>query len=265
MRKYGFIVNMEWKLPICMTCHSGINTNGMYEHLNKELKGLGLSVSREYCKAVKEEYGLLSRSSLKSPTSVILAIYGLPIKHDLYYCDKCGYAAHTKTTLVAHKKCGGYKILCGPAQTFFPTTGEKFFAVIDPLAKVTKPVDPTSIAARFKSQFTPAPSSDRLITIPSNNRDVSHFLSLGNWFQEVEGLTGREAYDITRNSLPNLRGLVRQSMNLYVDAMNKELLEEDFAVKVAMGDYNGCALSQTMGIACLFTSGSQGWVDYQPA
>jgi hypothetical protein len=86
-----------------------------------------------------------------------------------------------------------------------------------------KKVDPASVAAWFKAQFTPAPTSNWLITIPSNNCDVSHFLSLRNWFQEVEGLTGREAYDITQNSLPNLWGLVCQSMNLYVGAMDEEL------------------------------------------
>jgi hypothetical protein len=55
----------------------------------------------------------------------------------------------------------------------------------------------------------------------------------------VEGLTSREAYETTQNSLPDLQGLVHQSMNLYVGAMDKELLEEDFAVTVAMGNYNG--------------------------
>lgn len=102
-----------------------ISINEMYKHLNQELKGFGLSISCEYCKAVNEEYSLLSHSSLKSLTSVIWVIYGLPIKHNLYYCNKCGNAAHIKKALVCYKKCEGYKILCGPAQMFFPTTGDK--------------------------------------------------------------------------------------------------------------------------------------------
>ena len=67
---------------------------------------------------------------------------------------------------------------------------------------------------------------------------MHHFLSLGDWFEEVNGLTGDQAYSITREALPDLRSLVRQSINLYIDSMNEELSGVDFAIKVAMGDYN---------------------------
>jgi len=79
------------------------------------------------------------------------------------------------------------------------------------------------------------PPGDSLITVPTNTRNMSHFLTLGNWFKEVEGLTG---YDITRGSLPDLHGAIRKSVKSYVKLMNAELQEEDNGVKVAMGDYN---------------------------
>ena len=87
---------------------------------------------------------------------------------------------------------------------------------------------------------------DLPITILSNICDVNHFLSLGNWFQEVEGLTGKEARNITRTSLPELRPLIRKSMDLYVMTKNAELQKEDSAVKIAMGDYNSEFYSPTV-------------------
>lgn len=125
----------------------------------------------------------------------------------------------------------------GPAQTFFPKTNRDFFAVEVAPAKASDPDGPIPISIRFKAQFAPDSADDPLITIPSDTRDMNHFLSLGNWFQEVDGLTGREVYDITRNSLPTIRPLVRNSVNLYIAAKNAELLEEDPAVKISMGDY----------------------------
>ena len=257
MRTYGFLVNTKWKLAICVGCRSGISAESLWKHLNSHLKEFGLRVSQAYCSSIVGKYGLLTRNTLKSPTSIIPAIYGLPIRPNLQYCSECGYAARARSTMLRHKNegCKDSKILHGPAQTFFPTPrGQCFFAVKIPQPKATKPAGPVSISSRFKAQFAPALFCDQLITIPSNNRDVNHFLSLGNWFQEVEGLTGSEAYDISRNSQSDLRSLVRQSMNTYISTMNEELLGEDFSVKVTMGDYNGWVLPQNMPLSYLFMS-----------
>ena len=242
MLAYGFFINTKWRLAICMTCYSGIGAENLHRHLNHDLKQLGLSVSRNYCTSIVTKYSLLPRSKLIPPTSIIPAIYGLPIESNMQYCSSCGYAAHIRSSIVRHHRldlCQGSAILSGPAQTFFPTTNREYFAVVVPLAKQPKPDAPIPISTLFKSQFLPEIVVDTLITIPSNTRDMNHFLSLGNWFQEVEGLTGKEAHHISRYSQPELRVLVRKSIDLYVKERNKELKElSDNGVKTAMGDYN---------------------------
>jgi hypothetical protein len=236
----GFFVNTKWKLAICTTCSSGVGADTLYSHLNKHLKSLGLQATRGYCKSVIEKYHLLSRPRIQLPTTIVPAVYGLPIKSNMYHCSGCGYAAQTTSSIRFHRQtqgCQGSAVL-GLAQTFFPKAHIHFFAVTVPPAKASEPDGPVPVSVLFKAQFAPRPISDPLITIPSNTRDMNHFLSLGNWFQEVNGLTGKEVQYITRNSLSRLRPLVRKSVNLYVETKNGELREEDPAVKVSMGDYN---------------------------
>lgn len=213
------------------------------------MKEVGLTAPRTYCKSVARTHGIPPRAELSLPTSIIPAIYGLPIQSDMHYCGNCGYAARTPVSVRLHqagdfvttrywnKKCQGSGILTGYAQTFFPTSNREFFAVKVPQASASKPDGPVPISTRFMAQFS-GPLGDSLITVPTDTRNMSHFLSLGNWFKEAEGLTGREAYDITRGSLPDLRGGIQKSVKLYVEMMNAELQEEDNGVKVAMGDYN---------------------------
>ena len=67
---------------------------------------------------------------------------------------------------------------------------------------------------------------------------MNHFLTLGNWFKEMNGLTGKEAYHITQDLLPDLCGTVQKLVESYVKMMNVELEAEDNGVKVAMGNYN---------------------------
>ena len=69
-----------------MTCHSGIGADNLHRHLNHDLKQLGLSVSRNYCTSIVTKYSLLPHSKLIPPTSIILAIYGLPIESNMQYC-----------------------------------------------------------------------------------------------------------------------------------------------------------------------------------
>lgn len=237
MQEYGFVVNTRWKLAICLGCNSGVDAQRLYQHLKHEIKPR--KAPREYCKSIVTRFGLLTATKLKSPTSVIPAIFGLTIVPNMYYCNRCGYAACHPKTITSHYRnstCPGSDILCGPAQAFFPTTRRGFFAVRVPPAMETKPRE-VPLSALFKAQVTP-PQATPLITVPSDTRDIHHFLSIGDWFREVSCLTGEEAYHITREASPDLRPLVRQSMNSYIDAMNEELSGVDFAVKVAMGDYN---------------------------
>lgn len=241
MLSYGFFINKKWRLVICQTCCSGVAADRLNAHLSQDLKQLGLYVPCGYCTSLIKQYSLLSRSKLRPPTSVIPAIYGLPIKPNMKYCSNCGYAAVVHASVVRHQQsgCQGFKVLDGPAQTFFPTTNQDYFAVEVPDTNQPNLDDPTLVSTLFKAQFFPEPASDPLITIPSNIHDINHFLTLGNWFEEVEGLTGKEAYHITRNSLPKLHELIWKSVDLYVKERNKELKKEsDHAVKTAMGDYN---------------------------
>jgi len=239
MLAYGFFVNTKWGLAICMACRTSVAANELYGHLKKDLKELGLSASRSYCDSVIKTYSLRRRDKVKLPTSAIPAIHGLPVKSNMECCGGCGYAAQTRSSILRHQngKCKDSGIHCGHAQTFFPRTNRDYFAVKTAPAKAPKPDGPTPVSTQFKALFSGLPSNS-LITVPSNTRDMNHFLTLGNWFQEVDGLTGREAHGITRDSLPVLRTLVRESVNLYVTAMNTELRGEDPAVKIAMGDYN---------------------------
>lgn len=241
MLRHGFIVNTKWKLAICLGCKSGIgiDAGGLQKHLNHENKPR--KVSREYCQSIIKRFGLLTRTKIKLPTSVIPAIFSLAITPDMYCCNRCGYAARAQKTLIKHYKdrvCPGsyLDIRCGPAQAFFPKTRCNFFAVRVPLARTPGPSE-VPLSVLFKAQVTPIQTTP-IITVPSNTRDMNHFLLIGDWFQEVNCLTGEEAYHITRKALPDLRPVVRQSVNSYVEAMNKELSGVDFAIKVAMGDYN---------------------------
>jgi len=249
MLAYGFFVNTKWKVAICMTCKTGVCADALHAHLKKDLKEVGLTAPRTYCVSVAKDYGIPSRAELRLPTSIIPAVYGLPIESDMRYCGNCGYAARRSPTISRHqdggfvvgryweKKCKGSGIRTGYAQTFFPKTNRDFFAVEVPLAKTSKPDEPIPISTRFMAQLS-GPPSDSLITVPSDSRNMNHFLTLGNWFKEVNGLTGKEAYHITRDSLPDLHGTVRKSVKSYVKMMNVELEAEDDGVKVAMGDYN---------------------------
>ena len=128
-------------------------------------------------------------------------------------------------------------------QTFFPKMNWCFFAVRVLPAEAPKSDDPIPISIRFNTHFAPECISDPLITIPSNTHNMNHFLSLGDWFQEVAGLTGGEVDNIAQNSLPEVWPLVHKSINSYVAKKNKELWGEDPAVKVSMCDYNECVLS----------------------
>ena len=237
MDKYGFVVNTKWKLAICLGCKTGIDAKGLYDHINNEIKPN--KVSYEYCKTVTVKFGLLTRNKLKLPTSVIPALFSLPITPNMLYCNRCGYAACIRASILRYhvdQACPNSSILHGPAQTFFPTTRRNFFVVRVPPARAAEPSE-VKISTLFKAQF-PQLQVNPLIAPPSDVRDTNHFLSLGDWFQEVAGLGYDQVHHIARNAQSDLRPLVRESVNSYIEAMNEELSGVDFAVKVAMGDYN---------------------------
>ena len=146
----------------------------------------------------------------------------------------------THSSVIRHQVAGCQPslVVLGFAQAFFPKTNWGFFAVKVPPEETYEPDVPTPISCHFKAKFTLQLTANQLITVPSNTRDMNHFLSLGNWFQEVSDLTGGDANNIICNSLPDLRPLVCKSMNLYIETKNQELRAEDLAVKVAMGNYN---------------------------
>lgn len=239
MAIYGFLINKKWNLAICTTCNTGVGAEKLHSHLNNDLKPLGIKVPRTYCKSIIANHHLLPRKKLMRPTSIIPPIHGLPLKSNMKSCGNCGYAANVLYSIQRHQagKCENSGVKSGYAQTFFPETNRDFFAVEAPQASAPKPDVPTPLSTQFQAQYA-GPSGDSLITVPSNTRDMNHFLTLGNWFEEVDGLTGKEARDISRGSASNLHALIRKSVTFYVTTMNEELRKEDPAVKVTMGDYN---------------------------
>ena len=246
-----------------MACCTGVAADELYSHFKRDLKELAIKASHRYfrllldgvvftssilihphryCNSVIEEYGLLPRAGLKSPSSIIQAIDGLPVESNMFHCGRCGYAARTAATLRRHfqgqEKCKDSEILRGHGQTFFPTSNRGFFAVRIPQAKPDSLNAPVPLSALFRAQFSLRSAGDSTITVPPCTRDMNHFLTLGNWVQQVEGLKGKEARHITRTSLPSFRALVEVSVKSYVKGMNTKLWAEDPPVKTAMGDYN---------------------------
>ena len=144
-----------------MACQTAVCPDTLHKHLKKDLKEIGLTASRTYCMSVAKAHGIPPRAELRLPTSVIPAIYGLPIQSNMHYCGNCGYAARIPVTIRLHqagtstidhcrnKKCEGSGILTGYAQTFFPKSNRDFFAVKVPLATASKPDRLVPISTRF--------------------------------------------------------------------------------------------------------------------
>ena len=245
MQQLGIVINVDHHVAICLTCSSAIVPNALHAHLRTATHNHGREfrqgqrlafATKDFFERLVKRYKLQD-PHLQQPTSIVTAIYGLPVLQGFFYCSKCGYAAQTPTTLRAHRRqvCEGSQMLQGSCQTWFPKSGRQYFAVKTHRHSSPDPLDPVTLIVK---QFSMDPYKNIPIQTITHPRDMNIFLTYENWLDEVEGMTGEQIFDIAWNALPKLRQKVRAAVDQYTLELIKKLTSAGPAEQLAMGDYD---------------------------
>lgn len=241
----GIVVNLDHKMAICLICSSTVPPTSLYGHIRKPghhprqefHRGQRLSfATSDFCKQLIKRHKL-EDPRLRQPTAIVTAVFGLPIREGFFCCDECAYAAQNKKTMTRHCRevhHGHAKFVKGPCQTWFPSSQRQYFAVKTHRHPNPDPLDPITL---FIKEFSSDPYENLPIQAVTHPRDVNIFLRYENWLEEVQGMTGAQIFDISRDALPKLRPMVRSAVSRYVLELVKKLEQTDPAERLAVGDY----------------------------
>ena len=235
MKKVGIVVNTATHVVICLGCRVAIRPTSLSSHIARVHS---LPVDHSFCESLVEKYKLHKEPG--RPGKVVQAIYGLDVFPDYLSCDNCGAAFLTRVSITRHHKeapdCQYAGHMKRFAQSYNPGSGRMFFGVTVPEpSPIDLGPDPVSL---IKNSFSPT-SFQALPIQAIGFRDSNHFLAVENWADHVDGLTGEEIQHIVREREPELRERVRGIVLGYANDAVQALGNEQHAVKVAIGDYNG--------------------------
>jgi len=237
MVKLGLTVNTAVRVVVCIGCRSVIKPSDLYNHV---VKMHSMSTSAHFCQGLEAKYDLHPDPHNMRPGSIVKAIFSLDLFEGYISCDTCGYACGTKKAMNRHMKqsdeCKTFRRRY--AQSFRPSSKRMYFGVElesaeDPVATALDPL------AYLKEKFTPTPFGNVPITSPKNPRDTDHFLNIEKWLIYVEGKTGAEIRDVTREREPELRTEVRTCVERFAHEAVKKLIGTDNEARAAIGDYIG--------------------------
>ena len=241
----GIVINLDHKMAICLVCNSAIPPTFLYQHIRKPghhprrdfHQGQRLSfATHNFCTKLIGHHKL-EDPRLHQPTTIVTAVFGLPIREGMFRCNKCAYAAQTSKTVGQHcRKAhhGGATVVRGPCQTWFPSSGRQYFAVITHKHSNPDPLDPIAL---FVKEFSSDPYENIPIQAATHPRDINIFLKYENWLEEVKGMTGAQIFDISRNAFPRLRPIIRALVSQYISKLVGVLEKTDPEQRLAMGDY----------------------------
>jgi hypothetical protein len=247
LSRIGIVINRDAGVMVCVVCHTAISPKGMHGHIRQSNHSLGnrfrkggdlAFATHEFCQATVTRFGLKELKS-QQPKSIIPPIPGLPIYHDFYCCNKCGYAVRTPQRISGHLgggACQGSGYTKGSAQTFLPTSRRFYFGI---MAQEIPHPEPLDAAALFEKQFSFNPYENAQVQAGSHPRDMNIFLKGDNWLVEVEGMRAIDIFNIAHNPLPNLRKQVRKAVDLYISDIVSKLKDvAGPAEQLQIGDYD---------------------------
>jgi hypothetical protein len=131
--------------------------------------------------------------------------------------------------------CKGRGVFKGLAQTFLPSSKQKYFAVMVQQTSTKDPLDPATL---FEKQFSFNPYQDITVHASSHPADMNIFLSSENWLNEVKGMSNIQIFTTGGNPLPEHRNKVRKAVNSWMVALCSKLENASPSVKLNVGDYN---------------------------
>ena len=238
MAKLGICVNVPAKVVVCLACSSAVKPSDLHRHLIRT--HAPMSTTPAYCQELTDTYSLLEDPARSRPGTIIRAIFGLDLVNGLLACNACGYACKGEKWIKVHVKqtgtsCSSYSQRY--AQTFRPTSSRMYFGVT--LSPEVPPEDPLDPVAILKRKFGPPPFSNVPITSPKTPRDANRFLKIEKWEGFVEGKTGAELEDLTRERCPEVRSELRVCVERYALDIIPKLHKAGNEAMATLGDFIG--------------------------
>ena len=191
--RWGIVVNKTHHVIICLACKRCVPRDQIVSHLRKhKVPGVAEAVVEEALR----DFTLLSPKGPLVPTippasPFPLAIYGLDVLKDCYFCVACRRGFATRKSLVTNHFAKASAIgcpnlsrehICSTGQTFFTSNRHYIFPVTLPIV-ATSP----SVKTPFDLflQHVSAPAAPEFIVPPANDRTVSPYLMRLNWLPFV--------------------------------------------------------------------------------
>ena len=246
MELLGIAVNPEHKIVICVQCKTTLTPPSLYRHVRLQKPQLHNSLgnfrpgqslefaSKAYFNNLVKVYGI-GDPYKQVPKTRVPAVPGLQIYKNMLCCSKCGKALANRSSFSLSSCCGRGQLVRGPAQTFSNYSRGHYFAIELPVR--SKP-DSEDRVALFNKQFASNPRKESRICGASNPHEMNLFLKQDNWLREVEGMTGSQTVNISRNALPHLRKAVGDTISRYASKLVLALSSGDASHGLSIGDYN---------------------------
>jgi len=237
MAGLGICVNSTARVIVCLACSSAIKPSEIRQHLRKHQ--LLSSTTDTFFQDLIKTYDLIEDPVRARPGRIITAIYGLELFTGFFSCDTCGHAYKLEKKAKQHvsrtPSCDSYSRRY--TQILRPSAKQGYFGV--DLSSTTEPIeDPLDPLIYLEKKFAPPLFQQIPITCPSP-RDANHFLNLEHWNKHVEGRTGADLINVTREREPELRAEVRVAVERYARDAVKCLERVDNEFKKVIGDYLG--------------------------
>lgn len=202
--RWGIVVNKTHHVIICLACKRCVPRDQIVSHLTKhKVPGVGEAVVEEALR----DFTLLSPKGPLVPvippaSPFPLAIYGLDVLKNCYFCVTCWRGFATRKSLVtnhfAKSSATGCSNLsresvCSTGQTFFTSNRHHIFPVTLPIV-ATSP----SVKTPFDLflQHVSAPAAPEFIVPPANDRTVSPYLMRLNWLPFVATIPCTRIHDL---------------------------------------------------------------------
>ena len=139
-----FIYNARYKVIICKSCKHGVADKGMQMHLRRQHSHVDIELRNQIITYTR---GLVQTLSPDCPEPNSISILGLELMSG-FECITCQYLCPKESSMEIHSRTNHNWVLSNGngwekcfIQSWFPTTGRKFFKVQPTQSESIQPVD----------------------------------------------------------------------------------------------------------------------------
>lgn len=239
MQRMGILVNMRFRIIICIDCRKAIAPGNLVAHLKRHRP---LAIPPNLGMQLVAEYNIYETAAVPPPVVTIPAIFGLAVLPDYVFCAGCNRGYRSPKSLSRHQlycegETGPETSFAGFAQTFFAGKNRYFFSVTNPTGDANLPSGSSSDLEVLLKQEPVLDLSQKVIQPPANHRILSRFLAQEEWISHVAGMVPARILQMVTVPDDKWHSDLRQHTLVYMQAVQRLLTPMEINIKRRMATF----------------------------